>query len=61
MVFECKAFFVQMLETYKNWSERAAVRIKVHNDDLEPIKREVLITVEQIIGKVMAEKDQSIA
>ena len=45
MVFESKAFFVQMLETYKYWYDRAAVRIKVHNDELEPIEREVLMTV----------------
>ena len=54
MVFESKAFFVQMLETYKNWSDRAAIRIKIHNDELEPIEREVLTTVQQIIDKVMA-------
>jgi len=57
LVFESKAFFVQMLETYKYWYDRAAVRIKVHNDELEPIEREVLMTVQQIIDKAMAEKD----
>ena len=46
-----------MLETYKYWYDRAAVRIKVHNDELEPIEREVLMSVQQIIDKAMAAKD----
>ena len=50
-----------MLETFKYWYDKAAVRIKVHNDELEPIQQEVLITVQQVIDKVIAEKDQSIA
>ncbi len=46
-----------MLETYKYWYDRATARIKVHNDELEPIEREVLMTVQQIIDKAMAAKD----
>ena len=57
MVFESKAFFVQMLETIKNWVDKASVRIKVHNDELEPIQREVPMTVQQMIE----DKDKAIA
>ena len=57
MVFESKAFFVQMLETIKNLVDKASVRIKVHNDELEPIQREVLMTVQQMIE----DKDKAIA
>ena len=46
-----------MLETFKYWYDKAAVRIKVHNDELEPIVRDVLMTVQEIIDKAMAAKD----
>jgi len=56
-IFDCKVFFDDMLETYKIWYERAALRIKVHNNELEQIKGELLKTVEQIINEVTAEKN----
>jgi len=46
-----------MLETIKNLVDKASVRIKVHNDELEPIQREVLMTVQQMIE----DKDKAIA
>jgi hypothetical protein len=46
-----------MLETIKNWVDKASVRIKVHNDELEPIQREVPMTVQQMIE----DKDKAIA
>ena len=57
LIFDSKAFFVEMLETIKNWSDQASERIRVHNAELKPIQREVLMTVQQMI----ADKDQSIA
>jgi hypothetical protein len=45
LIFESKPFFVKMLETVKNWSKQASERIRVHNEDLELIKQEVLMTV----------------
>ena len=55
LIFESKAFFVKMLETIKNWSDQASERIRVHNAELEPIQREVLMTVQQIIGRETAQ------
>jgi len=46
-----------MLDTIRSLTNRAYVRIKVHNSEQEPIQREVLMTVQQII----ADKDQVIA
>ena len=55
LIFESKAFFVKMLETIKNWSDQASKRIRVHNAELEPIQREVLMTVQQIIDRATAQ------
>ena len=44
-----------MLETIKNWSDQASKRIRVHNAELEPIQREVLMTVQQIIDRATAQ------
>jgi hypothetical protein len=46
-----------MLDTIRSLTNRAYVRIKVHNSEQEPIQQEVLMTVQQII----ADKDQVIA
>ena len=55
LIFESKAFFVKMLETIKNWSDQASKRIRDHNAELEPIQREVLMTVQQIIDRATAQ------
>ena len=55
LIFESKAFFVKMLETIKNWSDQASERIRVHNAELKPIRREVLMTVQQIIDRATAQ------
>ena len=47
-----------MLDTIKTWSDRASVRIRVHNAELEPIQKEVLMTVQQMIERAIADRDQ---
>ena len=55
LIFESKAFFVKMLETIKNWSDQASERIRVHNEQLKLIQREVLMTVQEIIDRATAQ------
>ena len=54
LVFKSTAFFVKLLDTIKIWSEKAAVKIKAHNEELEPIEHEVLMTVQQMIARAVA-------
>ena len=50
-----------MLENIKTWSDQASVRIRVYNTELETLQREVLMTVQQMIDRVITDKDKTIA
>lgn len=58
---ESREFFAKLRDTIKAWADMAAVRIKAHNAECEPIKREVLMTVQQAIDRAVAKKSETIA
>ena len=58
LVFESKEFFISILETIKIWSDKASVKIRDHNAELELIQEDVLITVKQMIERAIKDRDK---
>jgi hypothetical protein len=50
-----------MHDSIKNWSNKASEKKRVQNEELQSIQQDGLITVQQIIDRVIADKDQYIA
>ena len=51
LIAECKTYFERLLDTIKNWAAKAVVKIMAYNQEIEKIKKEVLISVQERIDQ----------
>ena len=51
LIADCKTYFERLLDTIKNWAAKVVVKIMAHNSEIEAIKKDVLISVQERIDK----------
>ena len=51
LIAECKTYFERLLDTIKNWAAKAVVKIMAYNQEIEKIKKEALISVQERIDQ----------
>lgn len=47
VAIDCKQLFVELLKTMKEWAIKTRDKIDTYNKELEPIRREVLMSVQE--------------
>ena len=52
-VCDCKTYFEDLLETIKQWVANAKGKILAHNEEIGAIKKEVLMTVQEMIDQAI--------
>ncbi len=55
LTVDLRQFFANLLDTMKNWADKARPQIIEHNSRLEVIKKDVLMTMNERINHAVAE------
>ena len=56
MKVECTTYFEDLLDTLKQWAAKTEAKIVAHNEELEIIKKELLMSFQELLDRAIVDK-----